>query len=537
MKKIGLWLVIGMMSILLLACGKPEEKILGTWELYGFELDGSRFSLKEIKEMSSSAKFSIPNIYSMTIVFKEGGSAYVCGTEGYSNRDYLVEWSMDGDKVTAGASMSGILTGSDLKIELDSNNNYLILKKKSNSQSIVTESEEKVIEEYTEPSTLSPCPGDPVSENETSNSIKIVKEYVNEELHGYSIRCIRAIVIENTSDKTIDVSSNTTTYDFNGNSLGGESNSIVALAPHIALILRHKPDVIGIKLDEHGWANVDDLIAGVAKTRHFTREMLEEIVATDEKQRYSFSEDGSLIRANQGHSVLVDVELEEKEPPEYLYHGSGEKYVSSINELGLIPKSRLYVHLSTNFCSAEKVGARHGKPVVYKIQSEKMYHDGCKFYFSANGVWLTQKVPSKYFAHCYSDISVIENIIKQIKETFSDEDECDSIEEKIITKYDWECVQEALFTILLDDSATSEEYENVANVFWTEVLDKMKIDEKKAIALLYYRLGDINAPYENNTIWSIVSTLYNLDYANSEYNPLRDDKIIKTLESLGIQVS
>ena len=95
-------------------------------------------------------------------------------------------------------------------------------------------------------------------------------------------------------------------------------------------ILRHKPDAIGIPLDEHGWANVDELIAGIAKTQHFTCEMLEEIIAEDEKQRYSFNEDKTLIRANQGHSIPVDVELEECEPPKYLYHGTGEKYRCAI---------------------------------------------------------------------------------------------------------------------------------------------------------------------------------------------------------------
>ena len=117
---------------------------------------------------------------------------------------------------------------------------------------------------------------------------------------------------------------------------------------YISLILRHKPEVIGISLDEHGWANVDELIDGVSKTHPINMDILEQIVAEDEKQRYSFNEDKTLIRANQGHSIPVDVELEEKEPPEILFHGTGEKYVDSINESGLIPKSRLYVHLSSN---------------------------------------------------------------------------------------------------------------------------------------------------------------------------------------------
>jgi putative RNA 2'-phosphotransferase len=166
----------------------------------------------------------------------------------------------------------------------------------------------------------------------------------------------------------------------------------------ISLILRHKPETIGINLDEHGWANVDELIKGISKTQKFDRDMLEEIVRTDNKQRYSFNEDKTLIRANQGHSIPVDVELEEKEPPEILYHGTGEKYVSSINEQGLLPKSRLYVHLSSNEKTANKVGQRHGKPVIYLVKSGEMYKDGYKFYLSINRVWLTKEVPVKYLS-------------------------------------------------------------------------------------------------------------------------------------------
>ena len=164
----------------------------------------------------------------------------------------------------------------------------------------------------------------------------------------------------------------------------------------ISLILRHKPDVIGITLDEHGWANVDELIAGVSRTHPIDMAILEQIVAEDEKQRYSFNEDKTLIRANQGHSIPVDVELEEKEPPEILFHGTGEKYTASIDKEGLIPKTRLYVHLSSDEATAAKVGQRHGKPVIYKVKSGNMYRDGYKFYLSVNGVWLTKSVPVQY---------------------------------------------------------------------------------------------------------------------------------------------
>ena len=172
--------------------------------------------------------------------------------------------------------------------------------------------------------------------------------------------------------------------------------SLKNTSKYISLILRHKPETIGITLDEHGWANVDALIEGISRTQPFDRGMLEEIVATDEKGRYSFNDDKTLIRANQGHSIPVDVELEEKIPPEILYHGTGEKYVASIDEQGLISKSRLYVHLSLDEETAKKVGSRHGKPVIYIVKSGQMSRDGIPFFLSANGIWLVKEVPVKY---------------------------------------------------------------------------------------------------------------------------------------------
>ena len=168
----------------------------------------------------------------------------------------------------------------------------------------------------------------------------------------------------------------------------------------ISLILRHKPEVIGISLDEHGWADVQDLIDGVNRAGgHFlNKKILEEIVRTDEKQRYSFNEDHTLIRANQGHSIPVDVELEEKRPPDVLWHGTGEKFVPSIDAQGLLPKGRLYVHLSSDMGTARKVGSRHGKPVIYRIDCRKMCEDGYRFCLSANKVWLTKAVPAEYLS-------------------------------------------------------------------------------------------------------------------------------------------
>ena len=165
---------------------------------------------------------------------------------------------------------------------------------------------------------------------------------------------------------------------------------------YISLILRHKPESIGIKLDEHGWADVGELIDGIAKTRPFDMDILERIVAEDEKQRYSFNDDKTLIRANQGHSISVDVELEEVVPPEILYHGTAEKFVEGIDSQGLIPKSRLYVHLSSDEATAYNVGKRHGRPVIYIVESGKMHRDGITFFRSVNGVWLVKEVPLEY---------------------------------------------------------------------------------------------------------------------------------------------
>lgn len=173
---------------------------------------------------------------------------------------------------------------------------------------------------------------------------------------------------------------------------------LTALSRYISLILRHKPEVIGIALDSHGWAEVDALVRGIQQTKApaFSRETLEEIVRTDSKQRYAYNEDHTQIRASQGHSIPVDVELKKVRPPEFLWHGTGEKYTASIEKHGLIPKSRLYVHLSRDMDTAIAVGKRHGTPVVYQVASGEMGRDGYGFYLSANGVWLTKEVPPEF---------------------------------------------------------------------------------------------------------------------------------------------
>lgn len=172
----------------------------------------------------------------------------------------------------------------------------------------------------------------------------------------------------------------------------------------ISLILRHKPDVIGISLDSHGWAKTNELIDGINKTGQYTIDLhtLEEIVRTDEKQRYSFNEDHTMIRANQGHSIPVDVDLQEAAPPDVLYHGTGCQYVPAIRDEGLCAKSRLYVHLSKDIETAVKVGRRHGKPHVFQVAASEMYRQGYHFYLSVNGVWLTKHVPAGFLAECDS---------------------------------------------------------------------------------------------------------------------------------------
>lgn len=173
--------------------------------------------------------------------------------------------------------------------------------------------------------------------------------------------------------------------------------SMTKISKTISLVLRHKPDAVGVTLDEHGWADTKALINGLSKRYPgFDMDILEQIVREDEKQRYSFNDDKTKIRANQGHSIPVDLELDPVEPPEYLYHGSATKYFKDIWNGGLVAKSRQYVHLSSDIGTAEAVGARHGVPVVYRVSAGEMYKQGFIFRKSKNGVWLTERVPREF---------------------------------------------------------------------------------------------------------------------------------------------
>ena len=170
-----------------------------------------------------------------------------------------------------------------------------------------------------------------------------------------------------------------------------------SLSKFLSLVLRHKPEVIGLTLDKNGWADVEKLIEGsIGKGKDMDLPILEMIVATDEKQRYSFNEDKTAIRANQGHSVKVDLELEPVKPPKILYHGTVDRYIESIMRKGLEPQSRNHVHLSETEETAFDVGERRGDSIIFKIFAGAMYRDGYHFFQSANGVWLVQHVPNKY---------------------------------------------------------------------------------------------------------------------------------------------
>jgi len=170
----------------------------------------------------------------------------------------------------------------------------------------------------------------------------------------------------------------------------------IKLSKFLCVVLRHDPSAAGISLNEHGWAKVDELIAGVSGTHRIDREILEEIVRTDDKGRYSFNSDGTMIRANHGHSIEVDLELAAVQPPEYLLHGTGDCFVPSIDRKGLLHGERMYVHLTESRNMAVSVGARHGRPVLYRVHSGAMARDGYLFYRSASNVWLCEHVPIGY---------------------------------------------------------------------------------------------------------------------------------------------
>lgn len=170
------------------------------------------------------------------------------------------------------------------------------------------------------------------------------------------------------------------------------------ISKFISYVLRHHPELINLELDTQGWANTQELIDKATRGDHLlTFEMLEEVVETNDKKRFSFNEDKSKIRANQGHSILnIDLQMQAQTPPKILYHGTVAKFVDSIKEQGLIKGERQYVHLSLDIETAKNVGSRRGKPIVLEIRSGEMQDDGFQFFLSENGVWLTDHVPANY---------------------------------------------------------------------------------------------------------------------------------------------
>lgn len=177
------------------------------------------------------------------------------------------------------------------------------------------------------------------------------------------------------------------------------NKNIKRTSKFLSLLLRHQPELIGLELDSEGWASIEELIEK-SKQQHspsrLTQELIAEIVKTSDKQRFIINEKGTHIRANQGHSINVDLGLELVKPPKILFHGTATRFLQSIIESGLKKQSRQHVHLSPDKETASKVGTRHGKLVMLEIKSLEMHECGHAFYRSENGVWLTDYVPAEF---------------------------------------------------------------------------------------------------------------------------------------------
>jgi putative RNA 2'-phosphotransferase len=171
----------------------------------------------------------------------------------------------------------------------------------------------------------------------------------------------------------------------------------IKISKFLSLVLRHEPDTIGITLDENGWTSVPSLIAKLGPNfPGFNMAMLEEVVSTNSKKRFSFNGDKTMIRANQGHSVEVDLDYEPVLPPEILYHGTVDEFIQAIEQEGLQKMSRHHVHMSQDQATAITVAIRRGKALILKVKAGEMHRDGFDFFRTPNGVWLTDHVPAKY---------------------------------------------------------------------------------------------------------------------------------------------
>jgi len=173
---------------------------------------------------------------------------------------------------------------------------------------------------------------------------------------------------------------------------------LIETSKFMSYVLRHRPQAIGLHLDEQGWASVDELIkTAVSHGKPLTRTIIEEVVAKNNKKRFAFSADGTKIRASQGHSIPIDLGLTAVNPPHFLFHGTATKFMTSITQQGLKPRRRHHVHLSVDYETAVNVGSRHGTPIVLQVDAARMVADGFEFYLSENRVWLTDTVAPEYF--------------------------------------------------------------------------------------------------------------------------------------------
>ncbi|MCA1558359.1 MAG: RNA 2'-phosphotransferase [Acidobacteria bacterium] len=178
-----------------------------------------------------------------------------------------------------------------------------------------------------------------------------------------------------------------------------DETRLVKVSKYLSKHLRHQPERLGLTLAPGGWVRVYELLAAcMAHNFPLTREELDEVVERNDKRRFSFDDTGERIRASQGHSVEVDLQLVAAEPPAVLYHGTARRSAESILRGGLSKMSRHHVHLSSDVETARKVGARHGKPIIFRVDAAAMRGEGFEFYVSDNGVWLVESVPPEYLS-------------------------------------------------------------------------------------------------------------------------------------------
>ena len=188
--------------------------------------------------------------------------------------------------------------------------------------------------------------------------------------------------------------------------MGLTDKELNRVSKFLSYVLRHRPEDIGLVLDNEGWASISELIEKAQPKLPITRQILEQVVATNDKKRFKISDDGLKIRASQGHSVNVDLALKPQKPPDTLYHGTATRFLDSIQKEGLKSGQRQYVHLSIDIDTAKAVGKRYGKPAILQIDALTMYQQGYNFYCSENQVWLVDKVPPLFITNVNKKIYI-----------------------------------------------------------------------------------------------------------------------------------